>query len=384
MKWKNEKERVPVNYAEVNLDHLADNFHAIKRRVGDKVKMAPLVKAEAYGHGMIEAARIFQSIGADMLGVISVVEGVALREQGIDRPILVLSGFWLEEARAVVQYRLTPAVYDLGMAEALSRAAADLTKDSVPCHIKVDTGLNRLGVPFVEAAELTVKVSSLPNIEVEGIFSHFIFDEPAKEENYHQLKRFRRVLAGLIERGMKIPVRHMANSNGVLSYPDSWFDMVRPGKLVYGCPPKGTSLPGTKPVFSVKSSVFSLRGVPPLTPLSYNHTYKTRRDSVIATLPIGYADGLSRLLSSNGEVLIRGKRAPIVGVVCMNYVLLDVTDIPEAKVGDEVTILGRDGDEEITARDLAERLGVVPEEVLCRLGASLPRVYVEGGKRFIV
>ena len=368
-----------INYAEVNLDHLAGNFTAIKKRVGKEVKMAPLVKAEAYGHGMVEVARKLASLGADMLGVFSVAEGAILREEGMGLPILVLSGFWLEEAEAVVHYGLTPAVYNLEMAEALSREGGRLGK-KVSCHIKVDTGLNRLGVDFSQAAELALKVASLPNIEVEGIFSHFVFDEPGNEVDEEQIRRFRRVLSQLEERGMRVPLVHMANSNGVVSYPNSWFNMVRPGKLLYGCPPKGGVIPGIKPVLSVKSRVFSLRGVPPLTPLSYSHTYKTERASIIATLPIGYADGLSRLLSSNGEVIIRGRRAPIVGVVCMDYVLVDVTDIPGVKVGDEVTILGRDGDEEITAREIAERMGVVLEEVLCHLGSSLPRVYVAEGK----
>jgi alanine racemase len=261
------------------------------------------------------------------------------------------------------------------MAQVLAREAAELNT-VLPYHLKVDTGLGRFGAPYEQAVELAKKLQRIKGIWLEGIFSHLSFEPPGNEFNNTQIERFQTVILQLKEMGINPPLIHMANSAGVIAYPESWFNCVRPGTIVSGNLPAGCSFP-VKPILSFKTRIVLLKEFPPDTPVSYEASFITQRYSTIAFLPVGYSDGFNRLLSDGGEVLIRGKRVPIAGKICMNFTLIDVTDLPKVEVGDEVVIIGESGVENITAMDLAKKLRTLPEEVLLRIDKGLNRVYIE-------
>ena len=376
------KDRKPVHptWVEIDLDALAYNFHMVKSIIGPRVQIAGIVKSNAYGHGMVEVSRKLTELGMDLLAVCFVEEGVTIRQAGIRGiPILILGGFQPGQGELLVQYDLTPAIYDDHMIEELTTAAGK-HQTVIPCHLKVDTGLGRLGVHYSEAADFAATMASHKEFKLEGVFSHLSFDEPEHEFTYLQIKRFRHILSQLQARRLSPRHHHLASSAGVLGYPSSWFNMVRPGAILYGSYPAGYSQPHLKQVLSLKTTIMCVKNFPPHTPVSYESSYITQRESLIAILPIGYADGFSRLYSSANYLLLHGKKVPIVGKICMNFTLVDVTDFTEVKPGDEVVIIGECQGECLKAADFADPINILPEEVLCNIDKSLPRLIVEKNK----
>lgn len=363
--------------AEVDLGALAYNYHQLRQLAPPSVKFLTVVKADAYGHGAIPVSKKLEELGADFLGVATVQEGVELRNAGIKKPILVLSGIYQEEAEDAVAYQLTPMVYRLEIAEALSFTAKKKGK-TISIHIKVDTGMGRIGVLANEAPSFVKRVRKFENLEIEGVASHFSTADGGNASfAEEQLQRFTRVLEEIKKMDIDPPFCHIANSAALVNFPAAHFTLVRPGIMLYGSYPS-PSLKDKVPlrqVMSWKSLIADLKKVPEGTPISYGRTFITQRPSLIAAIPVGYADGYNRLFSNCGEILIKGIRAPVVGRVCMDWTMLDVTDIPGVAVGDEAVLMGSQLGNEITAEELGERIGTISYEILCSVGKRVPRVH---------
>lgn len=363
--------------ARISLSALTHNFEEVMRRANGR-KVLAVVKARAYGHGLVPVSRHLLGRGAHMLGVALVEEGRELREAGIDAPVLVMGPVFPEQADAVAAWRLTPVLSNNTVARALADAARRRSL-RIAVHVKVDTGMSRLGVSPEAAPDLVQELMALEGIVVEGLMTHFA-DADLRDKAFaaHQMERFETLLRVLADRGIAIPLRHAANSAAILDYQRALFTMVRPGLMLYGYDPVEGSASGAdlQPVLSLFTRIFLLKKVPAGTPISYGRTFVTGRESLIATIPIGYADGFSRGLSNCGEALVRGVRAPIAGRVCMDMTMLDVTDVPGVREGDEVVLIGSSGGERITAADLAAKTGTIPYEVLCGISARVPRVSV--------
>ena len=360
----------------VDLDAIAHNFREVVRCV-DGRKILAVVKAEAYGHGAIIISRRLLALGADMLGVALVEEGLALREAGITAPILVIGPLLKDQAEAVTVAGLTPVVFDISMAQALSRSAKKHGV-KVNLHVKIDTGMGRIGISPEAAPDFIRELSSCGNIVVEGLMTHFAdADLCDKQFASKQIGRFEALLKNLNALGIRIPVRHAANSAAVLDYHQALLTMVRPGLMLYGYSPLEEHTTGVDlwPALSLVTRVTFVKKVQVDTPISYGRTFITKKDSVIATLPIGYADGYSRSLSNKGEAIVRGRRVPVVGRVCMDMCMLDVTDVPGVQEGDEVVLIGKQGSEHITADDIADITGTIAYEVLCGISDRVPRIY---------
>lgn len=366
-------------FAEIDLDALRFNFEQVKRLTGSTKKILAVVKANAYGHGAITVARELEGLGVNFLGVALCQEGIELREAGITTPILVLSGFFKGEEAELLRHQLNPLIFNLEMAERLAHQAGS-SKQEVRVHIKVDSGMGRVGVLPEEARDFFRKLKKLGGLKVEGVCSHFAeADKEEKDFTQEQQSRFNEVVSIAKKSGFDPLFTHLANSAAIMDFPSAHYNLVRPGIMLYGAYPspifrKKTEL---RPVMSLKTRILHLKKVPPNFSISYGRTFITKRESLIATLPIGYADGYSRSLSNKGEVLIKGQRCKIVGRVCMDLTLIDVTEIPGVKVGDEVVLLGRQGTEEITAEEIAEKIGTVSYEVFCSVGKRVPRVYIK-------
>ena len=369
-------------WAEISLDNLAHNIRVVRKILKPETLLMAVVKADAYGHGAEETARLALAEGCQWLGVALPEEGIELRLKGIDSPILVMGPVALSAAPLFVQYNLTPTIYSWELAEAFSEEAAR-RGISLKVHIKVDTGMGRLGFPFyknpVEAVE---KVAALPGLEIEGLYTHFSSaDEPEEDFTLQQWLRFQNIITSCQEKGITIKIPHAANSGGILKYPQSHASLVRLGISLYGCLPSfdmNIKEVDLKPVLSLKSRLTFIKEVPPCFPVSYGRSYYTKGSSVLATVPIGYADGLSRHLSNTGFALVKGKRVPIVGRVCMDQTILDVSSIPEARIEDEVVFYGSQGKEAISVDEVAGHLGTISYEVLCSVGKRVPRAYTRG------
>ena len=363
---------------EIDLAALRYNFSKVKELVKQSTAVLAVVKSDAYGHGMVPVARELENLGVEYLGVSTCREGVALRQGGVKSPVLLLLGVEEDELAQVIQYRLTPAIFRSDVAQAVSAAA--LTAGTViPVHLKIDTGMGRLGVPYGEADQFLELINSLEGIRVEGLLSHFASaDEGDKSFSNKQLERFRRILGQAQNVGLKPRYAHIANSAGVIDLPDSYLQLVRPGLMLYGAPPSQQlhhPIP-LLPVMTLKTRVLQLKEVPAGSPIGYGCTYTTTRPSLIATLPVGYDDGYDRLLSNKGEVLVRNRRAPVVGRISMCLTTVDVTDIPGVQQDDEVVLLGRQGDEEITADDIAAKISTINYEIFCNLGGYRKKVFL--------
>jgi len=362
-------------WVEIDLKQIEKNLQIIRNHIGPTKKIIPVVKADAYGHGIVPVSQKLQALSVHMLAVSFLDEGLILRREGISIPILVMTGLIPGQSRLLTENQLTPTIFSLQMAQELAQQSKKLAR-ILPYHLKVDTGLGRFGVPYQQAVDLSLNLQEIKEIQMEGIFSHLSFEPPGNEFNLTQIERFQQIIHQLKEKGINPPLIHMANSSGVIAYPQSWFNCVRPGTIITGNLPAGCSF-SVKPIFSFKTKIVFLRNFPPHTPVSYEATFITERDTTIGFLPIGYSDGFNRLLSDGGEVLIKGRRIPIAGKICMNFTLIDVTDLPQAKIGDEVVIIGRSGKESITPRELADKLKTLPEEVLLRIDKGLSRLYLE-------
>ncbi|WP_027717068.1 alanine racemase [Desulfovirgula thermocuniculi] len=371
--------QVPARtWAEVDLEAIGHNLREIKKLLRPGVRVMAVVKADGYGHGALEVARAALGEGASFLGVATVEEGIKLRKAGLTSPILVLSSCPPEQADLIMAHDLTPAVFSPAQAEALAREAFNRGR-KVKVHLKVDTGMGRLGLRGPEeAAAFCRRISSWP-LEIEGIFTHFACaEEPSKEKSSRQLEGFREVLKRLEEEGVCPPLRHAANSAAALEFPPAHLDMVRIGISLYGYHPrgKGAGGPDLRPALSWKAKITQVKRLPPGSPLSYGWTYTTSAEEIIATVPVGYADGYRRALSNRGWVLVRGKRAPVVGRVCMDQLMIRLDE--EVAPGTQVTLLGCEGEESITADDLASWVDTISYEVLTSIGPRVPRIYRHG------
>lgn len=361
--------------AEIDLSALRKNMLGLKSLTKTGTKFCAVVKADGYGHGGIQAAKTAESIGVDYLAVAILGEALELRGAGLKLPILVL-GYTPEYQYAdVVEHGITQTIFNLDQAKALSAASAAAGKP-VKAHLKVDTGMGRLGVRPEDAADAAVSMAALPGLELEGVFTHFATAD-SKDPTYtkRQFAAFCSALEAIAGRGLNIPIRHCANSATTLNYPEMHLDMVRVGVALYGLwPSDETARPiEITPVMRFKTKIAQLKEVPAGTCISYGCTFIADKPSRIATMPVGYADGLSRSLTGKAEVVIKGKRAPMAGRICMDQCIADVSDIPGLKEGDDVLIFGGP---ELLSDEVAAHLGTINYEVVCVVGKRVPRVYI--------
>jgi alanine racemase len=371
-------------WAEINLDHIAHNMKEIRRLVGKRTEIMAVVKADAYGHGTLETVSTLLESGATRLAVSMIDEAIQLRKIGIDVPILVLSYTDPRRAHELIQYSITQTVYSHELAEALSQEALRQgTKAKI--HIKIDTGMTRVGfMPGYSAVKDVVAIMKLKGIIVEGIFTHFaVADEKERTYTIHQFELFDSIIEELNRIGVLIPIRHVSNSAAILQYPEMTLEMVRPGVILYGIYPSSEvdrSIISLKPAMTLKANIILVKDVEEKVSVSYGRRFTTTRKSRIATIPIGYADGYSRLLTGKARVLVNGQYAPIVGTICMDQCMVDVTDIEgDVRIGDEVVLMGNQGGKEITADEIASLIGTIAYETVCIIGKRIPRVYLRNG-----
>ena len=368
----------------IDLDALEYNIKSIRKKTPEGTGIIGVIKADAYGHGSVEVAQVLLENGADWFAVAVVDEGLNLRKHGINAPILLLG--YTPELRFedVINNGFIQTMYSYEMAEKLSKTAVRLGKTAV-VHIKIDTGMGRIGYRVNdEAADEIVRISKLPGIEVNGMFTHFAAsDEADKAYTNMQFERFMKMDKMLKDRGLNIPVRHAANSAAIMDIDSMMLNMVRPGIILYGAYPSDEVVKENldlRPVMSIKTHVSVVQEVEKGDCISYGRTYTAPDKRKIATIPVGYADGFIRAYAKEGKVLIKGKFAPIVGRICMDQFMVDVTDIDDVKINDEVVLMGTQGENSITADDIAKALNTINYEVFCTLSKRVPRQYIRNGK----
>lgn len=351
---------------------LRRNYTLLRERLPRDVFILPVVKADGYGHGATLVTPVLAQAGADAFGVATVAEGIELREAGVTQPVLVLAGALGGDVKTALAFRLSVAVVDEHMARDLAAAARSVR---LPVHLKLDSGMGRLGVTSEALPGFLAALRDLPQLDVEGVFSHFgDADSVASPHADHQQKVFCRQVEAVRAAGFRPRWIHLANSAASLTRPDSHWNLVRPGIVLYGAVPECARGFEAEPVMHLRTRIWQLKAIPAGCPVSYGQTYVTRRPSRIAILPVGYADGYDRSLSNRGEVLVRERRAPIIGRVCMDLTVVDVTDVPGAVVGDEVVLWGRQGDATLSVNEVAAWQDSIPYEVLTRVGKRVPRV----------
>src|SRR5690349_19102588 len=373
-------------WAEIDLNNLAANFNRVRQRVSPVARVMAVIKANAYGHGAVACARRLAQEGADWFGVALPEEGIELRSAGITQPLLCLGGFWPGQAAACVQYHLTPVVYRLDMIDALNQAAsnAGVVAD---VHLKVDTGMGRLGVRFDQLSEFANALAQFRNVRIDGIMSHLAAadDMTCEPLTRDQIQRFEDSVVVFRDHGYHPTHLHLANSAGMFGHRDAWGNMVRPGGVLYGLwrdvlPPSTSPPPGLLPVMSLHSRISLLQWVPAGETIGYGCTFAASRRSLIATLPVGYHDGYMRGLSNRAHVIVRGAFAPVVGRISMDLTLIDVTNVAGVELDDQVTLLGcnrQQPDITIPVEDLARIVGTLSYEVTCGVSERVPRVYVD-------
>jgi alanine racemase len=376
-----------LQWVEIDSSALTRNIHQFRKQVGEKRKFLAMVKANAYGHGMLEVSRIAVNAGADWLGVHSLEEGILLRKEGFTCPILVAGTIPLDGLKEAVAHDLRLTVYNFETLNPLSKACDQLQKKAF-LHVKVETGTYRQGIREEEALSFMKKAQEYSCLVLEGISSHFANIEDTTDHSYaqSQLQNFKRIVEELEKNKIEIPLRHMSCSASAILFPDTYFDMVRAGIGMYGLwPSKETFLScrlqkreplRLEPVLSWKTRIAQVKKVPKGSFIGYGCTYRVSRESVLAVLPIGYYDGYDRGLSNSSYVLIRGKRAPLRGRVAMDFIVVDVTDIPHVELEDEVVLLGKDGEEKISADDLASLVGTINYEIVTRINPLIPRIVI--------
>ena len=364
-------------YATINLAALAHNLSCITRYLPPGCEVMAVVKANAYGHGAVEITRALARQGTERFAVASLDEGVALRQAGISASIVVLGGLFQEQVSELVAHRLTPVVSDGRIIPALAKAV-QAHQAPYPIHLKIETGMGRLGFSPEELLLLLDSPLVKKPLQIEGLMTH-LADADGKDSVFtdRQLDTFRTVVEQVRHRGVALPLVHTANSAAIVRFPDAHFSLVRPGIMLYGYHtlPVSVSAPDLKPVLSLHTTIVQLRTIPQGGTVSYNATFVATRPTRIAVLPIGYADGYRRQLSHRGSVLIRGRRASIVGLVCMDMIMVDVTDIAEVQVGETATLIGQQGREAIWADEVAGWIDTIPYEILCGIGSRVPRLY---------
>ncbi|KGG80522.1 alanine racemase [Caloranaerobacter azorensis H53214] len=370
-------------WAEINLDHLAHNIKEVKRVVKDGTLITAVVKANAYGHGAIKAAETFINNDADRLAVATLSEAIELRKAGFKVPILIL-GYTPEcQFEKVIKYDIIQTIYTYEHGVAFSKVAERLGKIGI-MHIKIDTGMNRLGFEVNKhTVEQICRICQLPYIEVEGIFTHFaVADEKDKTFTRRQFNEFKGLIEELEKRGIKIPIKHVSNSAAIIDLPEYNLDMVRAGIMLYGLYPSdyvNKSNVDLKPVMTLKTKISHLKTVPKGMGISYGLTYVTAKESKIGTLPIGYADGFTRILTGKAEVVVKDKRVKVVGRICMDQCMVDLTEVEDVNIGDEVVLFG-DGINSLHIDEIAKKLGTINYEIVCMVSRRVPRVYVKNGE----
>jgi alanine racemase len=365
-------------WAEIHLDRLAFNLSSVKKCVGENVKYMAVVKANAYGHGAVECARQLEVAGIDWFGVALPEEGVELRKNGVRQPVLCLGSFWPGQENQILQNDLTPTVYRLEIAEKFNCAARErgITAD---VHVKIDTGMNRVGVRFDEIREFAEGLRRFENLRVDGLMTHFAAADCDADFTDLQIRRFREAVEIFHEKGFRPSYRDLANSPGAIGFPAARGNLVRLGGVLYGLwrdvLPQNANAPELRPVMSLHTRITFLKRVPKGETIGYGRAFTTGRDSLIASLPIGYQDGYMRGFSNCARVIVNGVFAKVVGRVSMDWTLVDVTDVSNAKVGDEVVLIGAQDGLEVTAEELAAHCGTISYELTCGVSRRVTRVY---------
>jgi len=377
------------SWAEIDLDILAENMREIRRITSPKAEIMGVVKADAYGHGAIQTSKVLLENGATRLAVSMLDEAIELRNNGISAPILMLNQADPRRISEIISYDLTTTVYSEDFARAIS-AQAGKSGTSAKIHIKLDTGMGRIGYQTgLDSVEEILRIAGLPGIEVEGLFTHFATsDEPDYSYVELQFSRFMKMVEILEKRGLSVPIKHVCNSAAILRFPEMHLDMVRAGLILYGMWPKGCPPPymplELRPAMTLKSSIIHVKGMPAGQSVSYGRNFITKRESMIATVPIGYADGYSRRLSNRADVLLKGRRARVVGSICMDMCMIDVTDFETSpEVSDEVVLFGTQisGEKKysLPVDEISDLLDTINYEITCLVGKRVPRVYLQNG-----
>ena len=376
------KDAIRAAWAEINITNLDYNIKQIKDKVGPGKKITGIIKADAYGHGAIKVATVLRANGIESFGVATLSEAVRLRKAGFILEEIIVLGLTPDPyIDTIIEYRLTPVVCDYENAEAISRAAAK-ANIIITGYLAIDTGMGRIGYDTDNSSSIDDirMIMNLPNFRIAGLFSHFAAaDSLDKTYTTVQEQRFMVFYKKLLNAGIPIPCRTLANSAAIMEVASSHYEMVRPGIIMYGCYPSAEvdrSQIDLRPVMSIKANIVQLKKVPAGNSISYGRKFTTRQDSLIATIPIGYSDGLPRPYSTKGKVIVNGVFAPIAGTICMDQCMIDVTHVPYPRLSDEVTIMGKDGIYEISAEDIAKATNTINYEVLCAFGQRLPKVYV--------
>ncbi len=366
-------------WTEINLSNLDYNIKQIRQKVGDK-EIIGVVKADGYGHGSVEVSKVLLENGVKTLAIATLQEAITLRESGITCPIIMLGITPELYVDTLLHYDITPVTSSYENAAALSKAAEAEGK-TIDAYVALDTGMGRIGfLPEDESIEEFIKINRLTNLKIKGLFSHFATaDEKDKTFAALQLSHYNTMYEKLEQAGVAIPSRTIANSAAIMELPSAYFDAVRPGIVLYGCYPSqevDRNRLSIKPVMSVKANIVHLKKVPSGSSVSYGRRFMTERESLIATLTLGYADGYPRYLSGKGRVIVNGVYAPVVGNICMDQCMIDVTDVPDVKLGDEVVLMGSQGDLMIPADEIGEKTGTINYEIVCAFGQRLPKVYI--------
>lgn len=366
-------------WVEINLKHLAGNFRAVKKWAGKNVSVMGIVKADAYGHGATQVARTLQKESIDFFAVASLDEAMEIHRAGIRKPVLILGYTPPEYMKEVIRYNFHHMIFDISSAQHLNRAARQMNR-AANVHIKIDTGMGRLGVFPEEAPAFIQKIKSMPFLRMEGISTHFAAADGDGHYTKKQLAAFHSVLRNLKQENISVPFVHASNSAGLINFKDACFNMVRPGILLYGLSPLSgnKNYPFTvQPVLSLKTRIISLKSFPARSRISYGGRYSTRtHGEKICVVPIGYADGYLRALSNRSRMIVRGKKVPVIGKICMDFTLLNVTHVRGVKIHDEVTVIGRSGKTSVTVNELAAIAKTINYEITCLIGKRVPRVYL--------
>lgn len=367
-------------WIEVNIEALKNNIRNLKSCLSQGVSFMGVIKADAYGHGVEKVAQVLIEEGIERFAVVMVEEGIELREKGFNNPILVLGYVPEEDYLDVVEYNLTPAIYKYCQAEKLNELAEGMDK-SVKGHMKIDTGMGRLGfMPNFESISEIEKIHLLSNINIEGIYTHLsTADEKNNPYAIEQLNKFKFILKQLENKNIDIPIKHMSNSAANINFKDMHFNMVRPGTSIYGLYPGPEMIINPtielEPAMSIKSKIVHIKEIPKDSSVSYGRTFISKRPSLIGVIPMGYVDGVFRRLGNRGDVLVNGQRCPIIGNICMDQFMIDLTDLDKVELGDEVVILGKQGKERISAEEIGEIAGTISIEVVTRVGKRVPIIY---------
>ncbi|WP_018249428.1 alanine racemase [Orenia marismortui] len=363
-------------WLEIDLNALKHNIREVRSKLDNSTDIMAIVKANAYGHGTVEIAKAALYEGINWFGVATVAEGIELRNAGIDANILVLGTLLNEQIDNIVKYNLTPTVYDYNLAKELSKLGKD-----IKIHIKIDTGMGRIGFLPKNAKEEIKRIFNLPNIKIEGLFTHFAKADTDKNYTLKQLKRLNKLIKTLEEDDIRIPIIHSSNSAAIINFPEAHYNLVRMGIILYGLYPDNRLVDklNLKPVLSWKAKLVHVKEIEKGRGISYGCTYITKSKTKVGTLPVGYHDGYSRSLSAKAEVLFNGNRSPVIGTICMDQMMIDLTGL-DAKAGDIVTLIGKDKEEEVSVNELATKLDTINYEIISRIAPRVPRVFYENGE----